>query len=172
MTSEIEAKHPVYTTYERVHVSNDRLGYTRAAFNWQTQGPGNSRRSKNRDCKGGYPRQSVLSAGKWTDQAYPAKWLLRVLGQTTRHYVHDIHVAYSMHVTGTNLSKYVCTLLLYWQVWIAGEDQRISVGRQLPNWIKRRTWLQCCKRFTLVDTVCMLQWIWPIVLYIFLKYYT
>lgn len=99
MTSEIEMKHPVYTTYERV--SNDRLGCTRAAFNWQTQGPGNSGRSKDRDCEGGYPRLSVLSAGKWTDQAYPAKWLQRVSGQTACYYVYDIHVAYSIHVTGT-----------------------------------------------------------------------
>lgn len=44
-----ETEHTRYVRYIRVHASNDRLGCARAAFNWQSEGLGNSRRSKCKD---------------------------------------------------------------------------------------------------------------------------
>lgn len=151
MIREIEVKQPIKVQYISVYMYLMIVLVAQGlAFNWQTQGPGNCRRSKNRDRESGYPWLNVLSRWQMNRSSIPGQVVAESIGSDSPPprlwYTCRAH---SIHVTGTNLSKYVCTLLLYWQVWIAGEDQRMSVGRQLPNWIKRRTWLQCRERFTL-----------------------
>lgn len=150
MTLEIKVKHPVYVQCISVCMYIMIVLVAQGLLLIGRQGLGNSRRSKNRDCESGYPRLNVLS-WQMNRSSIPGQVVTQSIGSDSPPlrlwYTCRVH---SIHVTGTNLSKYVCTLLLYWQVWIAGEDQRISVGRQLSNWIKRRTWLQC-ERFTLAS---------------------